>query len=115
MKKRKAFTLAELLVVVAIIAVLVGIGVPIFSNQLNKTYLAVDKANIRSCYATASCEYVSKDWDGTYKEFTEGSITCSATVTDTVVTIRVVNGAKSNKISSATYFENGIFYNIADE
>ena len=35
-KKRKGFTLAELLIVVAIIAVLVAIGIPIFTSQLEK-------------------------------------------------------------------------------
>ena len=35
-KKRKGFTLAELLIVVAIIAVLVAIGIPIFTVSLKK-------------------------------------------------------------------------------
>lgn len=35
-EKRKGFTLAELLIVVAIIAVLVAIGIPIFTSQLEK-------------------------------------------------------------------------------
>ena len=33
-KSKKGFTLAELLIVVAIIAVLVAISIPIFTNQL---------------------------------------------------------------------------------
>ena len=46
-----AFTLAELLFVVAIIGVLVAISVPVFSSQLEKTREATDLANIRSAYA----------------------------------------------------------------
>ena len=34
---KKGFTLAELLIVVAIIAVLVAISIPIFTTQLNKS------------------------------------------------------------------------------
>lgn len=53
MKKtnKKGFTLAELLVVVAIIAVLVAIAIPIFSSQLEKAREATDAANIRAAYA----------------------------------------------------------------
>ena len=47
----KGFTLAELLVVVAIIAVLVAISIPVFTSQLEKAKEATDLANIRSAYA----------------------------------------------------------------
>ena len=52
-KKRnnKGFTLAELLIVVAIIAVLVAIAIPVFTSQLEKSKEATDQANIRSAYA----------------------------------------------------------------
>ena len=54
MKKRKAgFTLAELLIVVAIIAVLVAISIPIFTSQLKKARLAVDHSAMRDAYALA--------------------------------------------------------------
>lgn len=57
-KNNKGFTLAELLIVVAIIAVLVGISIPIFSNQLRKARLSVNKANGRAAYAAAvSAQY----------------------------------------------------------
>lgn len=51
MKKKQGFTLAELLIVVAIIAVLVGIAIPIFSNQLEQSRRAVDMANVRNILA----------------------------------------------------------------
>lgn len=53
MKKnnKKGFTLAELLIVVAIIAVLVAIAIPVFTAQLEKSKEATDQANIRSAYA----------------------------------------------------------------
>ena len=50
-KNKKGFTLAELLIVVAIIAVLVAIAVPIFSNQLESAREGTDAANVRSEYA----------------------------------------------------------------
>lgn len=61
MKKtnKKGFTLAELLVVVAIIAVLVAIAIPIFTSQLEKSREAVDAANIRAAYAEVVSNKVS--------------------------------------------------------
>ena len=47
-KMNKGFTLAELLIVVAIIAVLVAISIPIFTSQLEKSREAADMANVRS-------------------------------------------------------------------
>ncbi|MSS59608.1 pilin [Erysipelotrichaceae bacterium Oil+RF-744-GAM-WT-6] len=60
MKKNKnGFTLAELLIVVAIIGVLVAISIPIFNNQLRKARLATNQANARAAYAAAIAEYIS--------------------------------------------------------
>ena len=51
---KHGFTLAELLIVVAIIAVLVAIAIPVFTAQLEKSREATDLANIRSAYAEVS-------------------------------------------------------------
>jgi prepilin-type N-terminal cleavage/methylation domain-containing protein len=58
---KKGFTLAELLIVVAIIAVLVAIAIPIFTSQLEKAREATDLANIRSAYAEASAAALSDE------------------------------------------------------
>ena len=60
-ENKKGFTLAELLIVVAIIAVLVAISIPIFTSQLEKSREAVDLANIRSAYAEVAAEALSND------------------------------------------------------
>lgn len=57
--KSKGFTLAELLIVVAIIGVLVAISIPIFTSQLEKGREATDAANIRSQYAEVMAEAIS--------------------------------------------------------
>ncbi len=62
-KNNKGFTLAELLIVVAIIAVLVAIAIPVFTAQLEKSREATDLANVRSAYAELMTEYLT--WDGT--------------------------------------------------
>ena len=58
-KLNKGFTLAELLIVVAIIGVLVAISIPIFNNQLKKARMATNQANARAAYAAAVAEYIS--------------------------------------------------------
>lgn len=55
-KSRKGFTLAELLIVVAIIAVLVAVAIPVFGNQLEKSREAADLANVRAAYAKVLTE-----------------------------------------------------------
>ena len=53
-KNNKGFTLAELLIVVAIIAVLVAIAIPVFTTQLEKSRETTDMANLRSAYGAAT-------------------------------------------------------------
>ena len=76
---KKGFTLMEMLIVVAIIAILIAIAIPTFTGAMNKANAATDLANIRSGYAAAQLEamtdkapaadvtyYLKKD--GTVKE-----------------------------------------------
>lgn len=56
---KKGFTLAELLIVVAIIGVLVAVSIPIFTAQLNKAKYATDEANARAIYAELTADYLS--------------------------------------------------------
>ena len=64
-RKNKGFTLAELLIVVAIIGVLVAISIPIFTRQLKSARLATNEANARSAYAAAAVKFISDD-NGVY-------------------------------------------------
>lgn len=64
-ENKKGFTLAELLIVVAIIAVLVAISIPIFNSQLEKSREAVDAANIRAAYAEITADALTGKTDTT--------------------------------------------------
>lgn len=59
--KKKGFTLAELLIVVAIIAVLVAISIPVFTSQLTKAKEAADEANVRAYYAECVVNMLSDE------------------------------------------------------
>lgn len=56
---KKGFTLMEMLIVVAIIAVLVAIAIPTFTNQLEKAREATDAANLRAAYAECATNMVA--------------------------------------------------------
>ena len=60
---KKGFTMAELLIVVAIIAVLVAIAIPIFTAQLEKSREATDLANLRAAYAECSTAVINEASD----------------------------------------------------
>lgn len=60
-ENKKGFTLAELLIVVAIIGVLVAISIPIFTAQLEKSREATDLANLRSAYAEQMTALLSEE------------------------------------------------------
>jgi len=63
MKKnnKKGFTLAELLIVIAIIAVLVAIAIPVFTGAMAKAEEAVDQANTRAIKAMATVKYLENN------------------------------------------------------
>lgn len=66
MKQNKnGFTLMEMLIVIAIIAVLIAVAIPVFASQLEKTREATDLANVRSAYAQVSTEALLGDSETT--------------------------------------------------
>lgn len=65
-ESQRGFTLAELLVVVAIIAVLVAISMPVFSGQLERSREATDLSNVRSAYAEVMTAALIEDKNAEY-------------------------------------------------
>lgn len=68
-KNKKGFTLAELLVVVAIIAILVAIAIPVFNSATKKAEEAVEVANARSVYAEGMVQFISSGTQTLKKEY----------------------------------------------
>lgn len=58
LKDQKGFTLVEMLIVVAIIAILIAVSIPMVSGTLEKAREAVDDANFRDAAALGSIEYL---------------------------------------------------------
>ena len=61
--RQKGFTLAELLIVVAIVAVLVAISMPIFASRLEKSRESTDMANMRSAKATVAVALIEEKFE----------------------------------------------------
>ena len=65
LRKSKGFTLIEMLVVIAISAILVVVSVPMVNSSLTKAKTATDDANERAAKAAALIQYMtSEDTDG---------------------------------------------------
>lgn len=110
-RNKKGFTLAELLIVVAIIAVLVAISIPVFTAQLEKSRLGTNQANARAAYAMATASILNKDSTGSTFVYNAKTATIATTgafsgistaITDWSVGT-TVGSAASKKAGAAVY------------
>ena len=115
MKNKKGFTLMEMLIVVAIIAILIAIAIPTFASSLNKARIATDEANIRAGYASVMAEVLvgEKDIkdnttytlqaDGSVSEAATNAYKCQSTSTAAVVVGGVTADGTLSKGATVTY------------
>ncbi len=103
-KNKKGFTLMEMLIVVAVIAVLVAIAIPTISTNLHKAGVAADWANVRALYANLQADYMMTG--ELVKEYADASPSVTRTTLDFYE-----NGKKTNSIE----LKYGQYYIIARE
>lgn len=58
-KKQNGFTLMEMLIVVAVIAVLAAVAIPTISKSVHRSQEMADVANVRAYYAYLQADYMS--------------------------------------------------------
>lgn len=112
MKKlnKKGFTLAELLIVVAIIAVLVAIAIPVFNSQLEKAREATDAANLRAAYAECSAAVLdNSNATGASKAVVINQVTAGWTDT----TVKIANVPVTDSVLAAAVKGDTIYVNVA--
>lgn len=103
---KKGFTLAELLIVVAIIAVLVAISIPIFTAQLRKAKLATNQANARAAYAATVAELLDKNLTAgkaTYSVATAKITGTVGTASNQPITDPITSWKVSTSLGDKTY------------
>ena len=69
-KRKKGFTLIELMIVIAIIAILAAVLVPNFMRAREASRLTACKSNLKNI--STAVETYSNDWDGLYPGGTDG-------------------------------------------
>lgn len=108
---RRGFTLMEVLVVAAIIAVLVAIAIPTVTRSLEKSRRAADLADARGILAVLSTGYLDGDIHFTTETF-QGHPVCAAVVVSREGMQCFVSGA--TEIRGVSYDNSG-YSNYRDD
>ena len=70
----------ETLIVVAVIAILIAVAIPVFSSSLHKSRVATDWANVRTAYAQLQMELVNGEVDPDYDPINIGTVYTSVKI-----------------------------------
>lgn len=91
-RNNKGFTLVEMLIVVAIIAILIMVSIPLVTTTLEKARHAVDKANERNAIALAEIQYLTDEMDAGDSKYYVVDDNHIGELSDTAAAIRQCKG-----------------------
>lgn len=97
LNKQGGFTLIEMLIVVAIIAILVAVSIPLINTSLERARESTDAANERSFKAVLTVSYTN----GKY-EVASGTNTTADFATTTIYVYDAANGTLTTTVGTGT-------------
>lgn len=102
--RNNGFTLAELLIVVAIIGILAAISIPLFTAQLHKARVATDWANLRAYFSEIQADYISTG------EFNPEISQYTVDASNNNYTLREINFLNGEKVKLKAGYFIRVFY-----
>ena len=103
MKNKRGFTLMEMLIVVAVIAILVAVAIPVYNAQMHKARVAADWANLRAYYAELQLDYLTRGAYNTNVPLIHADTGAGQTQQKDTSTIPFLNGDKV-KLQAGVYW-----------
>lgn len=104
--KKRGFTIVELVVVIAVIAILASVLIPTFSNVVKNARKSKNLQDVRNVYTQALAEHLAEETPCTNKThtITQGSVSWTVTFTD-ADTATVENSEISCTITKGVFGE----------
>lgn len=104
LKKQGGFTLIEMLIVVAIIAILIAVSIPLVGSALEKARDAVDVANKRDAAALGNIYYLTEEVTADVTKYYKVDDNAQGTLVDTMAdaTVGQCTGANDSDTNCET-------------
>ena len=92
-RNRKGFTIVELSIVIAVIAILAAVMIPVFGNIVGESRKAAAARNAQSIYSNYVNDFVVNNDDGEY----ESDLWIKTTAGNKTYYVQIVNGGVSGE------------------
>lgn len=110
--KKKGFTLAELLIVVAIVAILAAIAIPLLIGATDKAETAVKNANMRTVTSLATVEILTDSTQAAKKGTNGWKATATVAADGTVSGLTIAGQADAVPEGGNTCVKSGNNYTV---